>query len=248
MRTLAIIQARMGSTRLLGKLARRLGRQPMIEGVVRRVRQARLVSAVVVATSDACEDETLGHLVPDGVPVVAGPVDDVLERFLRVLELFPADWVIRVCADNPFIDPSLIDRLVDHAARDRGADYVSFCLRDGKPVILTGIGVFAEVVRVAALRRAAESTTDAADREHVTRYLYRHPEEFSLRFLPVPEPLDRDDLRLTVDLPEDWEHAHTIYEALGPEPLEWHQIAQFVARSEPLRRRMAYLNRLCPKS
>jgi spore coat polysaccharide biosynthesis protein SpsF len=248
MRTIAIIQARMGSARLPGKLARRLGHCSLLETVVRRAKAARRVSGVVVATSDRCEDEAIEQFVPGGVPIVAGPADDVLGRFLRVLELFPADLVVRVCADNPYIDPSLIDRLVEHAGRNRAADYVSFRCAGGTPTILTGLGLFAEVVRTSALRRAADSTTDPCDREHVTRFIYRHPDQFSLCYLPVPTPLDREDLRLTVDFPEDWQHVRAIYESLGPEPLEWQEIVDYVARRERLRRRMASLNALCPKS
>jgi len=248
MRTLAIIQARMGSTRLPRKLARRLDGRPLLEGVVRRVQAARRVSGVVVATSDRLEDENMGAIVPGGVPIVAGLADDVLGRFLQVLDLFPADLVVRVCADNPFVEPLLIDRLVEHAWKDPTADYVGFRCANGRPAILTGIGMFVECVRPSALRRAAELTTDRCDREHVTRFLYSHPEQFSLAYLPCPAPLDRADLRLTVDLSEDWQHACTVYKALGPEPLAWQEIADYVAQSEPLRRRMRDLNALCPKS
>lgn len=247
MRTLAIIQARLGSTRLPRKLLRRLGPHTLLETVVRRVQAATRVSDVVVATGDHSEDETLRDLVPTEVPVVAGPTDDVLGRFLRVLEQYPADLVVRVCADNPYIEPSLIDPLIEQAVRNPSADYVSYRSSTGKPVILTGLGMFGECVRASALRHAAEQTTDPCDREHVTRFLYRHPQWFSLCYLPVPSLLDREDLRLTVDFPEDWEHVCTVYKALGPEPLEWHKIADYVSQNEPLRHRMGQLNALCPK-
>ena len=82
------------------------------------------------------------------------------------------------------------------------------------------------------------------DREHVTRYLYSHPEKFNLRLIPAPAEIDREDVRLTVDLDEDWDHALAIYEALGPERLDWQRIARLLDHQPALRSRMAALNRV----
>ena len=82
------------------------------------------------------------------------------------------------------------------------------------------------------------------DREHVTRYLYSHPEKFNLRLIPAPTEIDREDVRLTVDLDEDWDHALAIYEALGPERLDWQRIARLLDHQPALRSRMAALNRV----
>jgi spore coat polysaccharide biosynthesis protein SpsF len=105
------------------------------------------------------------------------------------------------------------------------------------------VGVFAEWCSADSLRQADREATSQADREHVTRYLYTHPEKFNLRLLPIPPELDRDDLRLTVDLEDDWEVAQTIFDALGPEQLEWQKITELLANHPRLREKMARLNR-----
>lgn len=247
-RTLGIIQARLGSTRLEGKLARRLGGKSLLEWVVRRVTDCQQLDAVVVAVGDGPRDQQIAELVPRDVPVFVGSEHDVLGRYAAALEAYPAASIVRVCADNPFVDPHLIDRLVTTAGSQPQCDYISYCLQDGRPVILSSVGVFAEWCRADALLVAAQEATQPADREHVTRYLYSHPEQFSVRLLPVPDALDRDDLRLTVDIEEDWEHAETIFEALGPDGLEWQRIAGLLDQQPALRRRMAQLNQAHAKS
>lgn len=241
--TLGIIQARWGSTRLKSKLARRLGGKSLLEWVVRRVTDCERLDQVVVAVGDGPEDERVVELVPHDVPVIRGSERDVLDRFVGALDAHPARAVVRICADNPFLDPVLVDRLVTTAAEHPECDYLSYGSRSGRPMILSTVGLFAEWCRGEALREAARLARDPADREHVTRYLYGHPERFRVRLLPVPAALDRDDLRLTVDIEEDWEHATAILEALGQEDLEWQRIAQLLDHQPDLRQRMAALNR-----
>jgi len=241
--TVAIIQARLGSTRLKGKMARRLGGQSMLERVVRRVTDAQLVDEVVVATGDGPEDERIVELVPPDVPVFVGSEHDVLARFAAAASAFNAKAVVRVCADNPFIDPGLIDHLVVTGEKLPVCDYASYRSRDGRPAVLSSLGMFAEWCRAEALHRANREATTALDREHVTRYLYAHPELFQLRLTPVPKPLDREDFRLTVDYEEDWENAQAIYEALGSEEFDWRRIAGLLDQQPGLLERMAQLNR-----
>lgn len=242
-KTIGIVQARLGSQRLKGKLARRLGSRSLLDWVVRRVTDCSQLDAVVVAAGNGPDDGWIRDLVPADVPVLVGSELDVLGRFAEVLKQYPAQGVVRVCADNPFIDPDLIDRLVAEAADHPACDYVSYCLGGGRPAILSPLGFFAEWCRAEALLAAACEATDAADREHVTRFLYSRPERFGVRLLPVPPQLDRDDLRLTVDYEEDWEHAEAIYEALGPERLDWRRIAVLLEQQPRLRQRMRDLNR-----
>src|SRR5262249_33780980 len=142
-----------------------------------------------------------------------------------------------------FIDPQLIDRLVNTADAHPASDYISYCARNGRPAILSPLGVFVEWFRVKALRKAERDAKHAADREHATRYLYSHPEKFNLRLIPAPSELDRDDVRLTIDSEADWELAQTIFDALGPEQLDWQTIAGLLDHQPALRERMAELNR-----
>jgi spore coat polysaccharide biosynthesis protein SpsF len=150
---------------------------------------------------------------------------------------------VRVRGDNIFIDPGLIDRLVTTAESDPDCDYASYLSRDGQPAVLSPVSVYAEWFRASALRRADRLARSPLDREHVTRYLYSHPEKFNLRLMPAPAEIDREDVRLTVDIEEDWEHVLAIYDALGPEQLDWRRIARLLDHQPALRSRMAVLNR-----
>ncbi len=242
--TLGIVQA----CHVLGEpschLRRRLGGRPLLEWVIRRVTDCTRLDGVIVVACDAPEHRFVADLVPLDVPVFFGSRTDPLERFARALEEYPAQSIVRVRGDNPFIDPVLIDRLVRTAEEHPECDYVSYMSADGRPAILSPVGVYAEWVRVGALRKAARAAKDPADRTHVTRYIYSHPERFQLRLIPAPPEIDRDDVRLTVGGEEDWEHALAIYDALGPDGLDWQRIAGLLDHQPVLRSRMAALNRV----
>src|SRR6185295_9995692 len=115
-------------------------------------------------------------LVPSDVPVFVGKHSDALDRFTAALAHFNARSAVRICADNPFIDPVLIDRLVSTADAHPSCHYISYCCSDGRPAILTQLGVFAEWCHADAIRRAHREAKKMADRQHVTEYLYAHPE------------------------------------------------------------------------
>jgi spore coat polysaccharide biosynthesis protein SpsF len=220
-----------------------LGGKSVLEWVVRRVTDCQQVSGAIVVTGDSPEDRSLAELVPLDVPVLAETADDALGRFAAALEEYPAESVVRVRADYPFVDPTLIDRLVTTARAHPECDYASYCSRDGRPAILSPVGMYAEWFRGAALRRAVRKARTTADRADPTRYIYSHPEQFNLRFIPAPPQIDRDDVRLSVDIEEDWEHALTIFEALGPDELDWQRIARLLDHQPAMRERMATLNR-----
>jgi spore coat polysaccharide biosynthesis protein SpsF len=243
LKTLGIVDACYGSFGSAAKAARKLGGKPVLEWVVRRVTDCQRLDGVIVATFDSAQRRSVCELVPLDVPVFVGTQPDPLGCLAAVSEKYPAEAAVRVCADFPFVDPALIDRLVSTAEAHRECDYAGFCSRDGRPAILSPVGVYAEWFSTSALRRAARRARSAADRQHATRYLYGHPEKFHVRLIPAPEQLDRDDVRLTVDIEEDWEHALAIFEALGPEELDWQRIADLLVHQPALRSRMAALNR-----
>jgi spore coat polysaccharide biosynthesis protein SpsF len=222
---------------------RRFGGRSLLEWVVRRVTDAMRLDGVIVAVCEPDEGRAVNRLVPSDVPVCHGDGNDALDRFTRSLEEYPAEGVVRVRGDNLFVDPGLIDRLVTTAESHPGCDYVGYCSRDGRPAILSPVGVYAEWFRTSALRRANRLARDPLDRDQVTRYLYSHPEQFDVRLTPAPMEIDREDVRLTVDIEEDWDHALAIYEALGPERLDWQRIARLLDHQPALRSRMAALNR-----
>ena len=195
---------------------RKLGGKSLLEWVVRRVTESQRLDGVIVVVGDTPEQRRIAELVPPDVPIFVGKQADPLADFAAALREFRSKGVVRVCVDNPFIDPVLIDRLVTAAESYPDCDYISYCFRDGRPAVQSPLGVFAEWCRVGAVQEADRNASDAVDRMQVTRYVYSRPDRFQLRLIPVPPELDRDDVRLTIDVDEDWEHAQVIFDALGP--------------------------------
>jgi spore coat polysaccharide biosynthesis protein SpsF len=248
LKNLGIVQACFSSPRFRCNAARRLHGKSLLEWVIRRVTESMRLDGVIVIARDEDESRFVAELVPTDVPIFTSNKPDALARFSQALEEYPAEAVVRVRGDNPFIDPGLIDRLVTTAEAHPECDYISYCSRDGRPAILSPVGVYAEWFRGKALHRAAKSKRDSADHDHVTRYIYSHPEKFNIRLIPAPERIDRDDVRLTVDIEEDWDHVLTIIDALGEQTMDWQRIADLLDHQPALRSRMATLNSVHAKS
>ncbi|PHY13901.1 flagellin modification protein FlmC [Caulobacter sp. B11] len=201
----------MSSRRLPGKVLADLEGAPMILRQIERLRRAPSLGAIVVATSIEASDEPLAHcLAAAGVPVHRGALDDVLGRFADTLEHFgPAKTVVRLTADCPLADPEVIEAtLALH--RRTGADYASSTAA-GR-TFAKGLDV--EVMTAASLLTAAAEATEAYDREHVTPFIYNHPQRFTV--VGLTQPADEGDVRWTVDLPDDLEFVRAVYAALYP--------------------------------
>jgi spore coat polysaccharide biosynthesis protein SpsF len=196
MRIAAIVQARMSSRRLPGKVLRRVAGKPLLGYLVERLRRCRPLDGVTLATSTSPDDDAVARFCEaEAVPCHRGPLDDVAGRFLGALEQTRADAFVRVNGDSPLLDPRLIDVAV---TRFRGgdADVVTNVLRRTYPP-----GQSVEVVRGYAFRRAYRLMTEPADFEHVTRVFYRLPDRF--RLVGFESPTDRSGVRLAVDTPDD---------------------------------------------
>jgi spore coat polysaccharide biosynthesis protein SpsF len=204
---LAILQARMSSSRLPGKVLQPILGRPLILLALERIARAELLDGVVLATStDSSDDLLVATVQAEGFDVRRGDLEDVLGRFLSVVDEFEPTDVVRLTGDNALTDPAVIDRVVEaHLAG--GADYTSNTMPRTFPR-----GLDVEVVRASALRVVAESSRDADEREHVTMGVYRRPDRFSL--LGVTQAPDRSALRWTVDYPEDLEFAREVYSEL----------------------------------
>ncbi len=210
---LAIIQARLGSSRLPGKsrlplpLAAASEAHTLLGHVVGRARRASSVHEVVVATSAEAVDDELAALASHlGVGVFRGSESDVLARFAGALaQAGPATAVVRLTADNPAIDPAFIDAAVAHHLAT-GADYTH---TTGLP-----LGTNIEVLSAAALRRAHAEATQPDEREHVTPYLRRHPALFRLETLALAVAPAVAALRLTIDYPSDYALLSLLFTAL----------------------------------
>jgi spore coat polysaccharide biosynthesis protein SpsF len=212
----AIVQARMGSTRLPGKVLRPLAGRPMLARIVERVRTCPAVANVVVATSDGAGDEPIRQLcATERIDCFAGSEQDVLDRFYRAAVMFHADPVIRITADCPLVDPGLLTKLVALFGMG-GYDHVGVATGAGALFLGGGRypdGLDAECFSAAALERAATEATSAPDREHVTPYIWRHKDRF--RCGQLTSPVDYSQLRWTVDNEADFHLIARIYEALS---------------------------------
>ena len=239
---LGIIQVRQDKNEADRRIVRKLGGKTLLELVVRRITDCQRLDEVVVVLHDDPLDR-IRALVPPDVPTFVSAQPDRLGQCADAIERFRPRAVVRVCADNPFIDPVLVDRLVSTADAHPNCDYISYCSADGRPAIQTHLGLFAEWCSAEALRRACREARRPADRAAVTSYLYSHPELFNVRLIRLPAELDRDDVRLKIDFEEDWEHAQAIYEALGPDEWDLRRITDLLDHQPALRQRMAVLNR-----
>lgn len=203
MKIVAVIAARMTSTRFPGKVLAQLGSRTVLDWVIGRVRQAKRLDEIIVATTrSASDDHVIEACRKLNLRSFRGSEMDVLGRFVEAAEYTNADWVFRINADNPFIDPTYLDRLVIEVEKEL-YDYVSYALGNGKPTILSSLGFFAETVSRSCLIRAEELITDPFEREHVTFGIYQRPDSFRIKFLDLPPFFDNPNLRFTLDTPND---------------------------------------------
>ena len=211
MKIIAIIQARMGSNRLPGKVMQDICGQPMLMWVVKRAGMARTLEKVVVAVTTNDEDKIIETFCSTyKIACFRGSPADVLDRFYQAACLFYADVIVRLTADCPFVDPDLIDETV-HAFLDSKVDFTANRLPP--PFARTyPIGLDVEVVSMAALRRAWKEATQLHEREHVLPYLYEMPGRFKILTLDLPQ--DLGSLRWTVDTPQDLEFIRQVADRL----------------------------------
>lgn len=208
---LAILQARMSSTRLPGKVMAPVLGQPMIARQLERLRRSRRIDALVVATStDPSDDPLAAWCEGAGVEVFRGDLSDVLGRFCGALRRHPAATaVLRLTADCPLADWTVIDALVDRHL-EAGADYSNNVTAPRS----FPHGLDAEIVRPRALLEADREAADPYEREHVTPFVYRRPERYRLAALSRTPSLAH--LRWTVDVPDDLAFVREVYERLYP--------------------------------
>ena len=209
MKTLIIIQARLGSTRLPGKVLADICGQPMLARVVERVRLARTAQQVVVATTSAAHDDELARFcAAHGIECFRGDENDVLDRYFQAAKKFEATTVVRITADCPLIDPQVIDRVTE-IFQQGGVDYASNTLETTYPD-----GLDTEVFSFAALEQAWREATKTSEREHVTPYL-RNSGKFRVRNVANDLGVSFAAHRWTVDEPADLEFVRAIYRNLN---------------------------------
>ncbi|MGR3176665.1 MAG: cytidylyltransferase domain-containing protein [Candidatus Anammoxibacter sp.] len=212
MKIIAIIQARMGSTRLPGKVMKKLCGKTVLQHVIERVRACSLLNEVIVATTIfSADDEIVAESEKCGVKWFRGSEDDVLARYYWAAKKYGADIVVRITSDCPLFDPQLLGKMIEYfnRERDKGAsvDYLSNSLISTFPR-----GLEAEVFTFKALEYAFHNANKPSEREHVTPYLYQHPELFCLKTYENNE--DLSSYRWTLDTIDDFRLIKEIYSAL----------------------------------
>jgi spore coat polysaccharide biosynthesis protein SpsF len=210
-KTVAIIEARMTSTRLPGKIVRPILGRPVLELLIERLRRARRLNHIVVATTSNPSDDGVEELTRRvGVGCFRGSEEDVLDRVLQAAHAAGADVIVEITGDSPLIDPAIVD-LVFEVYQANRFDYVSNALKQTFP-----IGLDTQVFSTAVLDQVAQLTNDPTDHEHVSLYIYEHPERFSLHNVESGLPDKYWNLRLTLDTLEDLALIRAIYEELYP--------------------------------
>jgi spore coat polysaccharide biosynthesis protein SpsF len=213
--TSAIIQARMSSTRLPGKVLLDLAGEPMLARVVERTRRARTIDRVLIATTVESEDEPIVELCRSrGWTVSRGSRDDVLDRYYQAAEADGADPIVRITSDCPLIAPEIIDTVAKRL--DGTIDYAS----NINPRRTFPRGLDVEVFTFAALSAAWREDHEATGREHVTPFLYRHPERFRIALVESDKP-ETAWHRWSVDTPEDYELMRRIYSRFQNADFGW---------------------------
>lgn len=227
MRVVAIIQARMGSSRLPGKSMADLSGKPVLGRVIDRTRLVPSIGEVAVATSTDPRDDPIAAFSEDvGVPCHRGSEMDVLDRYHRAARELEAEIVVRITGDCPLLDPDVTERVVARVL-DEDVDYVSNFLRRTYPK-----GLDSEAFTSRALRRAWEEARTPEQREHVTPYLYDPLSGF--RVANVEQAVDRSAWRWTVDFPEDLEFARAVYAAIGRPDFGQEEVARLLAADPSL--------------
>lgn len=212
----AIIQARMGSTRLPGKIMKKLAGEPMLTHVIRRVQSCEEIEKVCIATTSLEKDDPVEELAAsEGVIVFRGDEEDVLSRFAGAADILQCDTIVRITSDCPFYDASLLTEMIKARAqlieKSGPIDYYSNCIERSYPR-----GLDTEIVPTETLYIAHREATSQRDREHVMPFIWSQPERFRLESHFNSEG-NWSDLRWTVDTPEDFALASEVYMRLAPE-------------------------------
>lgn len=206
-----IVEARMRASRLPGKVLKPILGQPMLALMIERLRRARTIDRLVVATTDQSVDEPILRLADSlGVACFRGSEEDVLDRVLKAARSVEADVIVETTGDCPLHDPAIIDKVVADY-RLGGADFVANMLEYTTPR-----GTDVRVFSTAALAHIAATSNDPADREHVSLHFWEHPDRYRLRNVACEMGADAPGFRLTVDTAEDLELVRRVYEALYP--------------------------------
>ena len=212
-----ILQARTGSTRMPEKVILPFYQeQSILDLLLEKVKKTG-IPAVVATTVNPSDDRICTLAANHDIPVFRGSENDVLDRFIQASRQSDFSKIIRVCADNPFLDLAGMQTLISKFEKSE-ADYLSFQLAGNKPSILTHFGFWTEAVRLDALEKAQQLTSEKLYHEHVTNFIYSNPSLFNVKFIQADSLVfSRTDIRMTLDTPEDFEIQQQIFAAISKE-------------------------------
>lgn len=207
--TVAIVQARYGSTRLKGKIFKEISGRPMLWHVINRLSFSKLIDKIVIATTlDKEDDRTEEFCRANQILFYRGSVDDVLSRYYEAAKLFNASTIIRITSDCPLIDPVIIDKmLTEFTSKEDICDYMSNVVQRTFPR-----GLDTEIFSFNTLEKAFNEADTNSDREHVTPYIYSNPNMFKIK--SFTGEIDYSFHRWTVDTEEDFKLIETVYNLL----------------------------------
>lgn len=207
----AIVQARSGSTRLPGKIFKQISGKPMLQHVIERLSYSKLINQIIVATTTLPDDDAVEDFCKmNKITFHRGSPDDVLSRYYDTAKRFSVDTIVRVTSDCPLIDPQVIDKMIEKFFLISKSDHVDYL---SNSIVRTfPRGLDAEVFSFAALEQAHNESEEVYEREHVTPFIYHHPEKFiHSDFL---NNKDYSFHRWTVDTEEDFRLVSEIYSEL----------------------------------
>lgn len=209
MKIVAIVQARMGSTRLLYKTMAELAGKPLLWHIIDRLKTSKEINDIVVATSNYSKDDVIMDFCKKhNIKIFRGSETDVLNRIYLAAKQIKADVVARICADNPFLDIESLDEMTALLIK-QNLDYVSNVHEKGAPH-----GTVSEVMTFDALQRTEKEAKEPAAREHVTVFIRNNPQLFKIKNYEVAPQIQRTDISFEVNAAEDLEKARKIYDAL----------------------------------
>jgi spore coat polysaccharide biosynthesis protein SpsF len=215
MKFLFLIQARLNSTRLPGKvLMDLLPGEPLLDILLKRIGKVRnsTPNMHVLTTVNSSDDALTDHLHRRGIQCFRGNEENVFLRFQDFLKQTPeqCDYFFRICADNPLIEPVFIEQMIDVAESNHGMyDYISFKSSDGTPVIQNKYGIFCELIKKETFLNLLSESLDHYQQEHVTPILYTD-NVFTIKLLDIPREIELNELRYTIDTIEDAEKVRNI--------------------------------------
>ncbi len=229
-KVIGIIQARLGSTRLPGKVLADIYGKPMLAWMLTRLAKAKSLDQIVIATTTSTLDDRLHQWVLKNTnfDCFRGSEMDLVERFYECAGKYQADVIVRLTADDPLKDGAIIDRAVELFFENKKVDYVSNCLKATYPE-----GLDVEVFSYKALSKVHNEAYLLSDREHLTSYMTNNPKVFSLLNFEYEEKLE--DWRWTVDKPADLKLMHEIFDRFKDKPCaDFREIIAFVKQRPDL--------------